>query len=78
MNGLISRSGWFLCFHKNEYKTVESRGVDASETYYEIPHWMHLSFVSYEGEVITGQTQSNCKSRLAIPRMYLALCVRNI
>ena len=37
--------------NKNEYRTVESRGVDTSETYYEIPHWMHLAFVSYEGEM---------------------------
>lgn len=29
---------------------MESRGVDTSETYYEIPHWMHLAFVSYDGE----------------------------
>lgn len=29
---------------------MESRGVDKSETYYETPHWMHLAFVSYDGE----------------------------
>ena len=29
---------------------METRGVDASETYYEVPHWMHLSFVNYDRE----------------------------
>ena len=33
---------------KNEYRAVETRGVDTSETYYEVPHWMHLSFVQYD------------------------------
>ena len=31
----------------NEYQSVEAGGVDGSGTYYEVPHWMHLSFVSY-------------------------------
>ena len=31
----------------NDYQSVEIEGVDASGTYYEVPHWMHLSFVSY-------------------------------
>ncbi len=35
---------------QNDYQTVETRGVDANEAYYEIPHWMHLSFVSYEND----------------------------
>lgn len=35
---------------KNEFRTVETQGVDTSETYYEVPHWMHLSFVSYDRE----------------------------
>jgi hypothetical protein len=29
---------------------VETQGVDTSETYYEVPHWMHLSFISYDRE----------------------------
>lgn len=37
-------------FLKNEFRTVETQGVDTSETYYEVPHWMHLSFVSYDKE----------------------------
>ncbi|CAB9514153.1 GATOR complex protein DEPDC5 [Seminavis robusta] len=36
--------------YNNEYRTVESRGVDTNETYYEIPHWMHLAFISYEDD----------------------------
>lgn len=37
-----------MCVLQNEYRTVETEGVDASETYYEVPHWMHLSFVEYD------------------------------
>jgi hypothetical protein len=33
---------------KNDYRTVETQGVDTSETYYEVPHWMHLSFINYD------------------------------
>eukprot|EP00980_Cylindrotheca_fusiformis_P010443 scaffold2322_cov135-Cylindrotheca_fusiformis.AAC.2 len=36
--------------YNNDYQTVETRGVDTSETYYEVPHWMHLSFISYDRE----------------------------
>lgn len=35
---------------QNEFRTVDTKGVDTSETYYEVPHWMHLSFVSYDRE----------------------------
>ena len=27
---------------------METQGADASEVYYEVPHWMHLSFVIYD------------------------------
>ena len=33
---------------QNEYRTVETQGIDATGTYYEVPHWMHLSFVTYD------------------------------
>eukprot|EP00934_Nitzschia_sp_Nitz4_P008548 Nitzschia sp. Nitz4//scaffold69_size99277//30083//34681//NITZ4_004627-RA/size99277-processed-gene-0.56-mRNA-1//1//CDS//3329556697//8538//frame0 len=36
--------------YNNEFQNVETKGVDASEMYYEVPHWMHLSFVSYDRE----------------------------
>jgi hypothetical protein len=29
---------------------METQGIDTSETYYEVPHWMHLSFISYDRE----------------------------
>ena len=51
---------------QNEYRTVESRGVDTSETYYEIPHWMHLAFISYDGEgdnTFQPQPQSEVQSQ---------------
>lgn len=32
----------------NEYQSVEEEGIDFGGTYYEVPHWMHLSFVSYD------------------------------
>jgi hypothetical protein len=35
---------------QNEFRTVETRGVDTNESYYEVPHWMHLSFISYDRE----------------------------
>ena len=34
----------------NDFQTVESEGVDFGGTYFEVPHWMHLSFVSYDKE----------------------------
>ena len=33
-----------------EHQAVGSDGVDSSESYFEVPHWMHLSFVSYESD----------------------------
>jgi hypothetical protein len=33
---------------QNDYRTVEARGVDTNERYYEVPHWMHLSFINYD------------------------------
>ena len=33
-----------------ENRNLETEGVDTSETYYEVPHWMHLSFVNYDRE----------------------------
>jgi len=34
--------------YNNEYRAAEKQGIDAGETYYEVPHWMHLSFVIYD------------------------------
>eukprot|EP00977_Amphora_coffeiformis_P002947 scaffold568_cov160-Amphora_coffeaeformis.AAC.4 len=33
-----------------EHQAVGADGVDSSESYFEVPHWMHLSFVSYESD----------------------------
>lgn len=33
-----------------EHQSVGAEGVDSSESYFEVPHWMHLSFVSYESD----------------------------
>ena len=35
---------------QNEFRNAETQGVDTSEAYYEVPHWMHLSFISYDRE----------------------------
>jgi hypothetical protein len=32
------------------YNAAEIDDVDSQEQYYEVPHWMHLSFVSYESD----------------------------
>jgi len=32
----------------NSHQSAETEGVDSQEQFYEVPHWMHLSFVSYE------------------------------
>jgi hypothetical protein len=37
-----------ICLLQNEYRTVEKQGLNASGAYYEVPHWMHLSFVIYD------------------------------
>ncbi|EEC45548.1 predicted protein [Phaeodactylum tricornutum CCAP 1055/1] len=34
----------------NAYRSVGKTGIDAGESYYEVPHWMHLSFVSYPSD----------------------------
>jgi Vacuolar membrane-associated protein Iml1 len=44
----------------NEYQGVESEGVDSSETYFEVPHWMHLSFVDYKSDTnVPTETRVN-------------------
>ena len=35
---------------QNEFQNAEAQRVDTSEAYYEVPHWMHLSFISYDRE----------------------------
>jgi hypothetical protein len=53
----------------NDKQSVETDGVDAGGTYYEVPHWMHLSFVSYAsddtfpGERDGNETKGNPESR---------------
>ena len=38
-------------FHyNNDLFAVEAHGVDAEKKYHEVPHWMHLSFFSYDKE----------------------------
>jgi Vacuolar membrane-associated protein Iml1 len=38
-------------FHyNNDLFAVEAHGVDAEKKYHEVPHWMHLSFFSYDNE----------------------------
>ncbi|KAL3920504.1 MAG: hypothetical protein SGILL_003231 [Bacillariaceae sp.] len=34
--------------YNNEYHVAESHGIDTGGKYYEVPHWMHLSFVTYD------------------------------
>jgi hypothetical protein len=34
----------------NLYQDVDPENVDGSETFYEVPHWMNLSFASYDGD----------------------------
>lgn len=34
----------------NLYQKVGTDGVKAEETYYEVPHWMNLSFLSYDND----------------------------
>jgi len=36
--------------YNNVFQSVEIEDVDSQEQYYEVPHWMHLSFVSYESD----------------------------
>lgn len=44
----------------NDYQSVETDGVDAGETYYEVPHWMHLSFVRYKSDnPLNGDQKGN-------------------
>jgi hypothetical protein len=44
----------------NDKQSVETDGVDAAGTYYEVPHWMHLSFVSYESDdAFPGERDGN-------------------
>ena len=33
-----------------EHQAVGSDGIDSAQSYFEVPHWMHLSFVSYESD----------------------------
>lgn len=35
-----------------QHQAVRADGVDTAEQYFEVPHWMHLSFVSYESDAI--------------------------
>lgn len=48
----------FCDLSQNDVQAVETRGVDANEAYFEIPHWMHLSFVSYDNDRIEAMVQS--------------------
>lgn len=44
----------------NDKQSVETDGVDAAGTYYEVPHWMHLSFVSYaSNDTFPGERDGN-------------------
>ena len=43
----------------NDFKVVETDSVDTSESYFEVPHWMHLSFVGYESEVFVPGEYTN-------------------
>ena len=46
----------------NVYKSVENDGVDVSESYFEVPHWMHLSFLSYESDsTVPGGSRENVR-----------------
>jgi hypothetical protein len=36
----------------NVYQSSEVNEIDAQEQFYEVPHWMHLSFLSYESDEI--------------------------
>jgi hypothetical protein len=36
--------------YKNVDKSVDMNDVDSQEQYFEVPHWMHLSFVSYNSD----------------------------
>ena len=36
--------------YNHAFHSVDTQGVIADHTYYEVPHWMHLSFVSYDSE----------------------------
>lgn len=36
--------------YKNVHQSAEMEDVTTQEQYYEVPHWMHLSFVSYESD----------------------------
>jgi len=49
----------------NVYQSVETDGVDASESYFEVPHWMHLSFLSYESDsTVPGSRENGGKEDL--------------
>jgi len=48
----------------NDYQSVETDGIDVGETYYEVPHWMHLSFVSYESDnALLGDRSSSGEAK---------------
>jgi hypothetical protein len=36
----------------NVYQTSDIHDIDAQEQFYEVPHWMHLSFLSYESDEV--------------------------
>jgi hypothetical protein len=47
---------------------------DADKTYSEVPHWMHLSFVSYDGE--SADPPSRTVSKTGMYNFSISLCVR--
>lgn len=50
--------------YNNNYQN--NGDVDASESYYEVPHWMHLSFVTYESRnTIIEETKSSTNEAIS-------------
>lgn len=43
----------------NLYELAGTEDVDAAETYYEVPHWMNLSFASYDSDGIKTDGSRN-------------------
>lgn len=45
-----------------QHQAVSADGVDTAEQYFEVPHWMHLSFVSYESDTqLPVETKSSAQ-----------------
>lgn len=51
----------------NLYQEVDPEGVDGSETFYEVPHWMNLSFASYDGD---SEALGRPEHTSAVPRSF--------